>query len=71
MGKISKGISCSVGGCSNSAIRSLSASKVKETGLSVGDSKRAYLCTEHYKEWKKAVKQSKSDDVALRYGGGF
>ncbi len=70
MGKVSKGIGCSVSGCSNNAARSLNADKVKDAGLEIAAaSKRAYLCSDHYKEWKKEVKQSKSDDVSLRYGG--
>lgn len=70
MGKVSKGVSCSVSGCGNNAARSLNADKVKQAGLEIGPSlKRAYLCNDHYKEWKKEMKQSKSDDVSLRYGG--
>jgi len=72
MGKVSKGISCSVSGCGNNAARSLNADKVKEAGLEVGSgSKRAYLCNDHYKQWKKEFKQSKKDDLSLRYKGGF
>ncbi len=67
MGKVSKGISCSVNGCTNNAVRSLDMHKVKSVGLDVSGSKRAYLCSEHYKEWKKEFKQSKSDDISLRY----
>ncbi len=70
MGKVSKGVSCSVSGCSNNAARSLNADKVKQAGLDIdSSSKRAYLCDDHYKKWKKEMKQSKSDDVSLRYGG--
>ena len=70
MGKVSKGVSCSVSGCGNNAARSLNADKVKQAGLEIGSgSKRAYLCNDHYKEWKKEMKQNKSDDVSLRYGG--
>ncbi|MFQ5920827.1 MAG: hypothetical protein ACE5JV_02285 [Nitrososphaerales archaeon] len=72
MGKISKGVGCSVSGCSNNAYRSLAGSKARQGGLNVGsDLRRAYLCSEHYKEWKKEIKQSKSDDISLRYRGGF
>ncbi len=72
MGKVSKGISCSVSGCGNNAIRSLNADKVKEAGLDVGSgSKHAYLCHDHYKQWKKEFKKSKSDDISLRYSGSF
>lgn len=57
MGRIDKGAKCSV--CGKEAIRSLSADKVKAAGLRVGDAKRAYLCKEHYKEYKKKTKKDK------------
>jgi len=60
MGKVSKGISCSVDGCSREAIRSLSAAKVEEAGLKVKGTRRVYLCKEHYKEYKKATKKEKT-----------
>ena len=44
------------------AIRSISADKVKAAGLKVGDDKRAYLCKEHYKEYKKKTKKDKTLD---------
>ncbi len=68
MGKVGKGVTCSVQGCNHSAVRSLDAGKVKDSGLDIGNSKRAYLCEEHYKQWKKLNKQSKSNDLRLRYG---
>ncbi|MFQ5941206.1 MAG: hypothetical protein ACE5KA_05865 [Nitrososphaerales archaeon] len=72
MGKISKGVNCSVNACNNSAVRSLNSNRVKDVGLTVNTgTKQSYLCKEHYKEWKKEMKQSKKDDVSLRYGGGF
>jgi hypothetical protein len=72
MGKISKGVNCSVDGCAKPAVRSLSTTRVKEAGLDVdAGSKQSYLCRDHYKEWKKEMKQSGKDDVSLRYGGGF
>lgn len=67
MGKVSKGISCSVVGCSENAVRSLDAAKVRQAGLDVRESKRAYLCNEHYKQWKKETKHGKNDDLSLRY----
>ncbi|MEM2855705.1 MAG: hypothetical protein QW416_01195 [Candidatus Nitrosocaldaceae archaeon] len=67
MGKVSKGVSCSVEGCSENAVRSLDAAKVRQAGLDITTSKRAYLCNEHYKQWKKEMKHSNSDDLSLRY----
>ena len=60
LGRVDKGVKCSVSGCSREAIRSLSAGKVKSTGLNVGGSeRRVYLCKEHYKEYKKKTKKDK------------
>ncbi|HSQ48829.1 MAG TPA: hypothetical protein VLL96_04000 [Candidatus Deferrimicrobiaceae bacterium] len=65
MGRIDKGAKCSV--CGMEAIRSISSDKVKAAGLKVGDDKRAYLCKEHYKEYKKKTKKDKTLDK-WRYG---
>ena len=56
MGRIDKGEKCSV--CGKEAERSLSVDKVKAAGLNVGSAdKRAYLCKDHYKEYKKKTKK--------------
>lgn len=60
MGRVAKGAKCTVTGCSNDAIRSLSSDRVMEAGLKVGESRRAYLCREHYKEFKKATKKDRT-----------
>jgi uncharacterized protein YlaI len=58
LGRIGKGVKCSI--CGKEAVRSISAMKVKSAGLRVGGSeKRAYLCKEHYKEYKKKTKKEK------------
>jgi len=63
LGRIGKGAKCSVSGCSKDAIRSLSTEKAKSAGLNVGTSeKRAYLCREHYKNYKKKTKKDKTID---------
>lgn len=59
LGRIAKGVKCSVSGCGKDAVRSLAASKVAEAGLKVGSERRAYLCKDHYKEYKKATKKDK------------
>ena len=65
MGRIDKGVKCSV--CGKEAARSLSAEKVKASGLSVhGAEKRAYLCKEHYKEINKI---RKSDEKLIQKKG--
>lgn len=59
MGRVAKGVKCSVVGCDKEAVRSLSTEKVSSAGLRVGEARRAYLCKEHYKEFKKETKKEK------------
>ncbi|ABK76896.1 conserved hypothetical protein [Cenarchaeum symbiosum A] len=62
MGIVSKGAKCGVAGCGKDGARSLNSKKVEGAGLDVATSaKKAVLCKEHYKEWKKETK----DDRAL------
>lgn len=68
MGRVDKGVKCSVSGCGNEAVRSISADKVRSTGLKIGREKRAYLCKEHYKEYKKKTKKDKKLE-RMRYKG--
>jgi thymidine kinase len=68
VGRIEKGVKCSVSGCGREAVRSISAEKVKAAGLGVGSKeKRAFICKEHYKEYKKKTKKDKTLDK-WRYG---
>lgn len=60
MGRVEKGEKCNVSGCSNMAERSISCDKVKAAGLKVNAEKRAYLCKEHYKEFKKKNKKDRT-----------
>lgn len=63
MGRIDKGVKCSVTGCNKEAARSISTGRVKSAGLKVASSeKRTYLCKEHYKELKKKTKKDKTLD---------
>jgi len=59
MGKVDKGVTCSVTGCIEMAVRSISAEKVAEAKLSTGATRRAYLCRKHYKELKKNLKKDR------------
>ena len=60
MGRIDKGVKCSVSGCSREAVRSLSTGKAKAAGLNVGSrERRVYVCREHYKEFKKKTKRTR------------
>ena len=68
LGRIAKGVKCSVAGCSREAVRSLSTGKAKSAGLNVSSNeKRVYVCKEHYKEYKKKTKKDKVLDK-WRYG---
>jgi len=61
LGRVDKGIDCSVGGCSNKAERSLSRDQLSGSDLTVGGvGRRVYLCHDHYKAWKKSTKKSKT-----------
>jgi|TARA_B100001750_G_C15049241_1_gene370601 hypothetical protein len=65
MGKIQKGITCSVDSCDDSAIRSKSKKSISSDILSISsDETKAYLCKIHYKEWKKATKDSRKNERA-------
>jgi hypothetical protein len=68
VGRIAKGAKCNVSGCSREAVRSLSAEKVRAAGLKVGSEKKAYLCKEHYKEYKKKTKKDRQIEK-WRYSG--
>jgi hypothetical protein len=68
MGRVDKGVSCSVSGCENKAERSMSGSKASMApDMGLNASKRVYLCHEHYKEWKKATKEDRENERA-RWG---
>ena len=60
MGKIDKGVKCSVTGCGKDAVRSISAGKVTAAGMTIGVVRRAYLCKDHYKEYKKATRKDRT-----------
>jgi len=59
LGRIGKGVTCSVKNCDKEAIRSLAHDKVSSAGLKVNEGRRSYLCREHYKEYKKGSKKDK------------
>jgi len=59
LGRIGKGVTCSVKNCDKEAIRSLARDKVSSAGIKVNEGRRAYLCREHYKEYKKGSKKDK------------
>ena len=69
MGRIDKGVNCSIQGCDQSADRSITDSKARMApDLDIDSSgKRVYLCKAHYKEWKKATKEDRDNERA-RWG---
>ncbi|MEM3383060.1 MAG: hypothetical protein QXL52_04545 [Nitrososphaerales archaeon] len=67
MGRIQKGVKCSVTDCNSEAVRSLSRNKFSASDLKLKEGKRVYLCELHYKVWKKKTKNLREID-RLRYG---
>lgn len=59
MGRVEKGVSCSVSGCTEKAVRSVSATRVERAKLKVNGSRHIYLCENHYREFKKKSRQDK------------
>jgi len=59
MGRIDKGVKCSISGCGKDAIRSLSTEKVNRAGLKASGTRKTYLCRDHYREYKKKSKKDR------------
>jgi hypothetical protein len=54
---------CSVPGCGAESARSLARTEVRKIFTSVGEKgRRAPLCRDHYREWKKATKKARQLD---------
>lgn len=66
MGRVNKGINCSVKGCTEQAEKSMSESKGRMANVLdlSSTNKRIYLCRNHYKEWKKATKEERETERA-------
>ena len=57
MGIVGRGAKCHAAGCDKDGARSLNARKVEDAGIDLSVSaKKAVLCRDHYKEWKKGTK---------------
>jgi len=68
MGKVEKGVACSVTGCKNLSERSVGRDQLAGSGLTAGgEGRRVYLCHDHYKAWKKATKKDR-DMQRARWG---
>ena len=59
MGRIDKGVNCSVPVCHNVAVRFLSGTRAENSGLGIKEVRLAYLCREHYKEFKKKGREER------------
>lgn len=54
---------CSVKGCENTAERSISIEAADSVGMEIEEShRRAHLCKDHYKAYKKASKSDRTID---------
>lgn len=63
MGRVERGVKCGVEGCGEDAVRSISRDRISGSGLKVGgEGRRVYLCSQHYKLWKKATKKERELD---------
>jgi hypothetical protein len=58
---------CSINSCDREATRSLAADRVDQAGLTIKGEKRAYLCKQHYKEFKKRTKKDRKIE-RLKWG---
>ncbi len=55
-----KAKTCDVSGCSEESVKTVSAQKARDAGLSVpSDIRKAHLCKKHYKQYKKATKKDR------------
>ncbi len=63
MGKITKGVDCVVQECGSKAIKSISIEKVKKTNLKIKEGRKAYLCKDHYKEYKRQLKNDRKIEM--------
>jgi hypothetical protein len=68
LGRVTKGVGCSVKGCSESAVRSVSKNKLAGSNLETSGERRVYLCRNHIKELKKGAK-TEDDMERLRWKG--
>jgi hypothetical protein len=50
---------CSVPGCGAESVRSLAVAEARKAFASIPDGRRAHLCREHYRGWKKATKKDR------------
>jgi len=59
MGRIEKGVTCSISGCTERAVRSVSSALAEKAKLKVETTRHVYLCQTHYREFKKRTQKDK------------
>lgn len=50
---------CSVSNCGAESVRSIAVQEARKAFPSLGEERRAHLCREHYRAWKKATKKDR------------
>ncbi len=66
MGKVSKGVKCSVEGCEERAVKSVSSQRIPSSMKLRESGRRAYLCETHWKQFKKLTKKEREIEK-MRY----
>lgn len=69
MGKVSKGIKCSVVGCTEKAVKSISAQHIPSDMKVESSGRRAYLCEIHWKQLKKLTRDKQKIERMRRLEG--
>jgi hypothetical protein len=59
LGKIDKGIKCSAVNCDKEAVRSVPGEMAAKAEIKLRADGRAYLCKDHYKEMKRALRKDR------------
>lgn len=70
MGKVSKGIKCSVAGCAEKAVKSVSSQRIPSSMKIESSGRRAYLCEAHWKQLKKLTREQRKVE-RMRHVEGF
>ena len=62
MGKVAKGVNCSVSGLRNPLVKDLYIAMLSRQAVKSVGERRVFLCHEHFKVWKKATKKDRELD---------
>jgi hypothetical protein len=69
MGRVSKGVRCSVAGCGERAVKSVSVQRIPSSMKIEGSGRRAYLCEFHWKMFKKLTREQQKIEKMRRVEG--